>query len=94
VIRAELPAVKREDVHVSLEDGVLTIKRERKQQKEDMSEKYHCIESIYGTFERSFSLPANVTTDAIHCESKDGVLSVHIPKMEAPKQTPKQIVVQ
>ena len=46
MIRAELPAVKREDVHVSLEDGVLTIKGERKQQKEDKSKKYHCIECI------------------------------------------------
>ena len=94
VIRAELPAVKKEDVHVTYDDGVITIKGERKQEKEDKNEKYHRVESFYGSFERRFSLPENVNADMVHCESKDGVLTVHIPKMETVKQQPKQITVQ
>ena len=94
LIRAELPAVKKEDVQVTLGDGVITIKGERKQQKEDKNEKFHRVESFYGSFERSFTVPDNVNADAVRCESKDGVLSVHIPKAEVSKQKPKQIAVQ
>ena len=95
VIRADLPAVKKEDIQVSLQEGMITIKGERKQQKEDKSEKFHRLESFYGSFERRFSLPENVNAEAVHCESKDGVLTVHIPKMaESPKQKAKQITVQ
>jgi HSP20 family protein len=56
VIRAELPAVAKEDVQVTLDDGVITIKGERKQHKDDKNEKFHRVESFYGSFERSFSL--------------------------------------
>jgi len=94
VIRAELPAVRKEDVQVTFDDGMLTIKGERTQQKEDKNEKFHRVESFYGSFERRFSLPDNVNADAISCESKDGVLTVHIPKSEMLKQQPKQITVQ
>ena len=94
LIRAELPAVKKEDVKVTIDSGILTIQGERKQEKEAKDEKVHRVESFYGSFERSFSLPDNVSADAIRCESKDGILSVHIPKSEATKQTPKQIAVQ
>lgn len=94
VIRAELPAVKKEDIQVTLDEGMITIKGERKQQKEDKSEKVHRMESFYGSFERRFSLPDNVNADAVHCENKDGILTVHIPKSESPKQKPKQITVQ
>ncbi len=94
LIRAELPAVKKEDVQVTYDDGVITIKGERKQQRDEKSEKFHRVESFYGSFERSFSLPDNVNAETIRCESKDGILSVHIPKTEAAKQKPKQITVQ
>ncbi len=94
MIRASLPAVKKEDVKVTVDEGMITIKGERKQEKEDKSEKYHRVESFYGSFERSFSLPENVNADAISCESKDGVLTVHIPKTEPKKAQPKQISVQ
>jgi len=93
-IRAELPAVNKEDVQVTLDGGIITIKGERKQQKEDKNEKFHRVESFYGSFERSFTVPDNVNADAIKCESKDGVLTVHIPKVEVSKQKPKQIAVQ
>jgi len=94
VIRASLPAVKKEDVNVTVDGGVITIKGERKQQKEDKNEKFHRIESFYGSFERSFSLPENVNSDAIRCDSKDGILTVHIPKTEPQRSKPKQISVQ
>jgi len=93
LIRAELPAVKKEDIQVTLDNGIITIKGERKQQKEDKNEKFHRVENFYGSFERSFSVPDNVKADSISCESKDGVLSVHIPKAQAPKEKPQQIAV-
>lgn len=94
VIRAELPAVKKEDVQVTLDNGIITIKGERKQQKEDKNEKFHRVESFYGSFERSFTVPENVNSNAITCDSKDGVLTVHIPKTQGAKHKPKQIAVQ
>ena len=94
VIRAELPAVKKEDVHVTLAEGMITIKGERKQSKDDTTERFHRVESLYGSFERSFSLPENIKADAIRCESKDGILTVHIPKSEAKKVSPIKINVQ
>jgi len=94
VIRASLPAVKKEDVKVTVDSGMITIKGERKQQKDDKTEKYHRVESFYGAFERSFALPDYINADAIRCENKDGVLTVHIPKMEPQKAKAKQINVQ
>jgi HSP20 family protein len=94
VIRASLPAVKKEDVNVTVDGGIITIKGERNQQSENKAEKFHRVESFYGSFERSFSLPENVNSDAIRCESKDGVLTVHIPKTEPQKAKAKQISVQ
>jgi HSP20 family protein len=92
LIRAELPAVKKEDVKVTVESGVITILGERKLEKVEKGEKVHRTESFYGNFSRSFSLPDNVDTDTIRCESKDGVLTVHVPKLptKQPPQ-PKQI---
>ena len=93
LIRAELPAVKKEDVKVTVDDGMITIEGERKQQKEDKNEKMHRVESFYGHFTRSFSLPDSVDESAIRCESKEGVLTVYIPKVQTQKQQPKQIKV-
>ena len=57
LLKVQLPAVKREDVHVTYDDGMLTISGERKQEKEEKGEKFHRIESFHGAFSRSFSLP-------------------------------------
>jgi len=88
LVRAALPAVKKEDVKVTIDNGMLKIEGERKQKKEDKNEKFHRVESFYGTFLRQFSLPDNIDANAIRCESQDGVLTVHIPKktVEKPKQ--------
>lgn len=80
LIRAELPAVKKEDVKVTIDQGMITIHGERKQDKETKDEKFHRIESFRGSFSRSFSVPDNIDEKAIRADSKDGVLTVHLPK--------------
>ena len=94
LIHAELPSVKKEDVKVTVDDGVITIAGERRQEKEDKSTKQHRVERFYGRFERSFFLPENVDSNAIRCENSDGVLTVHMPKAKADKPAPKQIKVE
>src|SRR5438093_576819 len=89
LIKAELPEVKREDVKVAVENGVLTISGERKLEKEH--KKYHRVERVYGGFVRSFTLPDGADADKVNAEFKDGVLKVHLPKSE--KVQPKQIEV-
>jgi HSP20 family protein len=93
-VRAELPAVKKEDVKVTVEGGMITIQGERKQRKEEKNEKFHRVESVAGSFTRSFTLPDNVDEKNIRCESQDGVLTVHIPKTEIEKRKPIEIKVQ
>ena len=87
LIRAELPAVKKEDVKVTLDEGMITISGERKEEKETKDEKFHRVESFRGAFSRSFSVPENIDDKGIRAESKDGVLTVHLPKakVSAPK---------
>ena len=80
LIKAELPDMKKEDVKVAVEDGVLTITGERKQEKEEKGKKFHRIESEYGTFLRTFALPVAVQADKVAADFKDGVLKVHLPK--------------
>lgn len=94
LIRAELPAVKKEDVKVTVDKGVVTIAGERKQHTEEKNEKMHRVETFRGSFTRSFSLPENAKADAIRCETKDGVLTVHIPKTETSTAQPRQIKVE
>lgn len=85
VIQAELPEVKKDDVKVTLEEGVLTIQGQRRQEKDEKTTKYHRIERSYGTFVRSFSLPDQVNESGVKAEFKDGVLNLHIPKSEKAK---------
>lgn len=80
LIKAELPAMKREDVKVMVEDGVLTISGERRQEKEEKTKRYHRVECAYGSFSRSFTLPPGTLGDKVAAEFKDGVLRVHLPK--------------
>ncbi len=94
VVKAELPGVKRDDVHVSVAEGVITIKGERKYEKEDKNEKQHRTERFYGSFERSFALPDNVDAGAIKAESKDGVLTVRLPKTKVEKPKAIEVSVQ
>lgn len=85
LIKAELPEVKKEDIKVTLENGTLTISGERRHEKEHKDANEIRVESFYGTFSRSFSLPENIDDKGILAETKEGVLRVHIPKTEATK---------
>jgi HSP20 family protein len=92
LIKAELPEVEKKDVEVTVHEGVITIRGERRFERTDESEKQHRVESFYGSFARSFSLPADADESKIYAESKDGVLKVHVPKTQAVK--PKAIDIQ
>jgi HSP20 family protein len=92
MIKAELPEVKKEDVKITLDNGVITISGERRHEKEQKDENEIRVESFYGTFSRSFSLPENIDANAIRAESKDGVLRVRIPKTQTAK--PKSISIE
>ena len=87
VVRAEIPDVRKEDVKVRVEDGMLRITGERHLEKEDKGRKYHRIERCYGSFERVMSLPENCKPDEMSAEYKDGMLTLSVPKTEvaAPK---------
>ncbi len=91
VVRAELAGVEPGDVELRFENGVLTLKGERKLEKEDTRENYHRRELSYGTFTRAFSMPATIDSEKIRAESKQGVLAVHLPKK--PEAKPKSIQV-
>ena len=89
VVKAELPGMERKDITLHLENNVLTLRGERKFEKETKDENYHRIERSYGNFSRSFSIPATVDGEKIRADYKDGVLSIALPKKEQAK--PKQI---
>ncbi|MCS7101544.1 MAG: Hsp20/alpha crystallin family protein [Burkholderiaceae bacterium] len=93
VFKAELPEVKKEDVSVEVEGNVLTIKGERKAEKEEKHKKMHRVERFHGAFLRSFTLPENVNPKAITAEMKDGVLTVHLPKAASEQPKPTRIEV-
>ena len=85
LIKAELPEMKKEDIKVIAEDGVLQISGERKFEKEEKKKKYHRIERSYGSFLRTFTIPEGANSAKVNAEFKDGVLTVHLPKDEKAK---------
>ena len=91
LIKAELPEMKKEDVKVTVENGVLTISGERKFETEEKKRKYHRVERGYGTFMRSFTLPDDADFNRVNAQFKNGLLTVHVPKSEHAK--PKEIEV-
>lgn len=90
-IVAELPGVKAEDVRISLENNVLTIRGEKKQTAEEQTERVHRYERCYGVFERAFTVPTTIDAEHISASHEDGVLTVSLPKVERAK--PRQITV-
>ena len=85
VIKAELPGVDKNDIKVDLKDRVLTVSGERNSDNEVKEENYYRRERSYGKFQRAFRLPADVDSDKIKAEFKDGVLQVEVPKPEQAK---------
>ena len=80
LVKTDLPALKREDVRVALEDGTLVIEGERKQEKEEKGKKFHRVERHYGRFVRRLSVPSGIDPQKVAADFKDGVLNVHLPK--------------
>jgi HSP20 family protein len=91
LIKAELPEIKREDLSVTVENGVLSITGERKLEKEEKNKKYHRVERAYGSFTRSFTIPDDADGSKVNAQFKDGVLQVHLAKSE--KAKPKTVEV-
>jgi len=91
-VEVDLPGVKKKDINVEVKDNRLIISGERKSKKEEKKDNYHRVESSYGKFERSFTLPDNVDAENVDANSKDGVLEVVIPKKERSKKSKKVAV--
>ena len=91
LVKADLPDLKKEDVHVQIADGMLSVSGERHQEKEEKGKRFHRVERAYGRFERQVSLPAEVDPKKVSAAFKDGVLSVHLPK--SPTARPQSIEV-
>ena len=79
VLKADLPEMKKDDVRVTVEDGILSVSGERKCEKEHQKRKFHRIERSFGTFRRSFTLPEDADSTKVTAEFRDGVLKVHLP---------------
>lgn len=91
VAKIELPGVSKDEVKITLQDNLLTIRGEKKEEKETKGSNYHRIERSYGSFQRSFTLPTSVKNDKVDAQYKDGILTVTLPKAEEAKR--KQIEV-
>jgi len=89
-----LPGIDPKDVEISLSDNVLTIKGEKKQEKEEENENYHVIERSYGGFTRSFRLPGQVQNDKVKATYKNGILKITLPKTEETKKKEIKIAVE
>jgi HSP20 family protein len=85
LLKADLPEMKKDDVRVTVEDGILSVSGERKSEKEDQKRKFHRIERSSGNFRRSFTLPEDADSMKVTAEFRDGVLKVHLPTTARPK---------
>jgi len=94
LIKAELPEVTKDDLNITVQEGVLTLAGERKEEKREDNEKLHRVERFHGTFARRFTLPDDADEQGIKAESKDGVVVIHIPKHKVVHAQPRQIQVQ
>jgi HSP20 family protein len=90
-ISVELPGVDEKDVSVSVDDGVLTIKGEKKSEREEKKKDYHLTERSYGSFQRSFQLPENANQDKISADFENGVLKIALPKAAGAKAGERKI---
>ncbi|MDZ7261227.1 MAG: Hsp20/alpha crystallin family protein [candidate division KSB1 bacterium] len=91
IVTAEVPGMSKDDVKISLTNNVLTLKGEKKEEKEIKDKNFHRVERCYGSFQRSFTLPTEVQADKVKASYKDGVLKITLPKKEEVK--PKEIAV-
>src|SRR5205809_7667908 len=94
LLKADLPEIKKDDLRVTVEDGILCVSGERKSEKEDQKRKFHRVERSYGSFRRSFTLPADTDSKKVTAEFRDGVLKVHLPTTAIAKTKALQVKVQ
>jgi HSP20 family protein len=94
LLKADLPEMKKDDVRVTVEDGILSVSGERKTEKEDLKKKFHRIERSFGTFRRSFTLPEDADSTKVTAEFRDGVLKVHLPTTPVAKSKAIQVKLQ
>ena len=85
VAKVELPGVNKDDVKITMENNILTLRGEKSQETKEKSSNYHRVERYYGSFRRSFELPGGVKNDKIDAEYKDGILTIRMPKEEEAK---------
>lgn len=89
LVEVQLPGMKKEDINVNLENGVLTVSGERNIRNEQNEKKFHRVETHYGSFSRSFQLPEGIKPDSVKAAYNDGILSITVDKSE--KENKKQI---
>jgi len=92
VLEVELPGITKEDITVEVKNNTLTLKGEKKFEREVKEENYHRVERSYGSFQRAFTLPSTVQQDKVKAKFKEGILEITLPKVEEAK--PKQIKVE
>jgi HSP20 family protein len=85
VVKAEIPGTKPEDVHVEVQDGILTVRGEKRHERDEKKEHVRYVERVFGSFSRSFALPQNADADKVEASFKDGVLTLRVPKREEAK---------
>ncbi len=85
VVKVELPGVSKDEVKITLQDNMLSIRGEKKQEKEAKDANFHRVERTYGSFQRTFTLPAPVKADKVDASYKDGILTITLPKAEEAK---------
>ena len=93
LLKADLPEMKKDDVRVTVEKGILSVSGERKNEKEDQKKKFHRIELSFGTFRRSFTLPEDADSTKVTADLRDGVLRVHLPTARVAKSKATQVKV-
>src|ERR1700730_15255348 len=94
LLKADLPEMKKDDVRVTVEDGILSVSGERRSEQEDQKRKFHRIERSFGNFRRSFTLPENADSTKVTADFRDGVLKVHLPTTARPKSKALEVKVQ
>jgi HSP20 family protein len=92
-LTADLPDIKREDVHVTLRNGSISLTGERKRESQEAKKSYLRVERSYGKFERTFALPENIISDNIKAEFKSGTLQIHLPKSKETTTETKEITI-
>ena len=94
LFKADLPEMRKDDVKITIENGILYISGERRTEKEEKKRKFHRLERFFGTFERTFTVPEDADTTKIVADFHDGVLQVHLPKRPMPKPQAIEVKVQ